>query len=149
MLVIILPHQDDEIGVFHVIDECVHAKRSLLIVYVTDGAWKSTTAATRNTESVTALTRLGVARDDIWFLGQEYAIASEALRLHLDVVYSALYAKLSSRATVSTIYTPAWEGGHPDHDAAAMLALALGRGLGAKALQFPMYSAYHCGWRPY
>lgn len=147
----ILPHQDDEIGVFHVIDECVKARRRLLVVYVTDGAWQSASTATRNAESMAVLTRLGVAQDGVWFLGQERRVANQRLRFHLEETHAALHARLSSGPEVTAIYTPAWEGGHPDHDAAALLAVALARNLGVegKVRQFPMYSAYRCTWRPY
>lgn len=151
MDVLLLPHQDDEIGVFHVIDECVRAGRRLLVVYVTDGAWRSTSAATRNAESRAVLSRLGVAQDGIWFLGQECHVANQKLRFHLEEALAALLARLSSGPEVTAIYTPAWEGGHHDHDAAALLAVVLARRLGAegKVRQFPMYNAYRCGWRPY
>ncbi|MGO9327503.1 MAG: PIG-L deacetylase family protein [Steroidobacteraceae bacterium] len=151
MDVILLPHQDDEIGVFHVIDECVKAGRRLLVIYVTDGAWQRASTSIRNAESMTVLSRLGVAQDRIWFLGQECGVANQNLRLRLEEVHAALLARLSSGPEVSAIYTPAWEGGHPDHDAAALLAVALARRLGSegKVRQYPMYSAYRCSRRPY
>jgi LmbE family N-acetylglucosaminyl deacetylase len=149
--VFLFPHQDDEIGVFHVIDECVKSKWRLMVVYVTDGAWQHTTAAVRNAESSAVLKRLGVSQDSIWFLGQERNVADRGLTSRLEEVFSALQARLSSGPEVTAIYTPAWEGGHPDHDATALLATALGRSLGAegRVRQFPMYSAYRADWLPF
>ena len=123
----------------------------MLIVYVTNGAWRAAGTATRNAESERALTRLGVPRETIWFLGQEHDIANQKLRHHLQETYEAILARLSGGPEVSAIFTPAWEGGHPDHDAIALVALALARQLGIEnnVRQFPMYNAYRCGWRPY
>lgn len=151
MDVFLLPHQDDEIGVFHAIDEGVKAKRPQLIVYVTDGAWQRTSAATRNAESMAVLSRLGVPQDRVWFLGQERNVANQALRFHLEEVHAELRSRISCGPEVTAIYTPAWEGGHPDHDATALLAVALARSLGMvdRVRQFPLYSAYQCRWRPY
>ncbi|GAC1332376.1 MAG: hypothetical protein NVSMB20_03770 [Bradyrhizobium sp.] len=97
------------------------------------------------------MARLGVADDCIWFLGDENGIADQGLRFYLEDVLSGLLARLSAASEITAIYTPAWEGGHVDHDACALLAVALARKLQVqdKVRQFPMYSAYRCRWQPY
>ena len=94
---------------------------------------------------------LAFASNRIWFLGEQLAVPNLGLRHHLERLMSALDVGLAARA-VETIYVPAWEGGHPDHDAAVLLALKLASSKGeypAPVLQFPMYSAYRCWARPY
>lgn len=151
MNVFLLPHQDDEIGILHMIDECMKSRRPLLVAYVTNGAWRSASAATRNAESKAVLSRLGLADDCIWFLGDEDGVADQGLRFRLEQTLSRLLARLTAGSEITAIYTPAWEGGHVDHDACALLAVALARKLRLqnKVRQFPMYSAYRCRWRPY
>ena len=150
MKVFLFPHQDDEFGAFHVIDRAVD-DGDLLIVYLTDGAYGGTSAQTRRAESEAVLHRLGVRDQQIWFLGEQLAVPNLGLRHHLERLISALDVDLAARA-VETIYVPAWEGGHPDHDAAVLLALKLASSNGedpATVSQFPMYSAYRCWARPY
>ncbi|NBJ13489.1 PIG-L deacetylase family protein [Microvirga arsenatis] len=148
----LLPHQDDEFGVFHLLDVAVAADNQPLIVYLTDGAFGRATAAMRNAESTNVLERLGIRKERIWFLGLEQSVPNLGLRHHLENVFTSLLAYLQyMNAEIEGIYSPAFEGGHPDHDAAALLAVALGRHLNIsnQIWQFPLYNSYRCTIRPY
>lgn len=147
----LLPHQDDELGAFHLIESAAQ-QRSCLVVYLTDGAFGRTSAATRDAESTNVLSALGLARENICFLGRELSVSNQRLSGQLDTIHDELIARLSApNIEVGTIYVPAWEGGHPDHDAAALLAMAVAHSLDLRnnVFQFPLYNAYKCKRRPF
>jgi N-acetylglucosamine malate deacetylase 1 len=147
MELFLLPHQDDEFGIFHAIELALAQGRSLLIVYLTDGAYGKANAQIRSAESLRVLSHLGVRRDRIHLLGGSIDVPNLGLRHRLDSVYNSLRVELQRHPPVTSIYTPAWEGGHPDHDAAALLAVALSRKLGIEnTFQFPLYNADR--WNP-
>jgi LmbE family N-acetylglucosaminyl deacetylase len=147
MELFLLPHQDDEFGVFHVIERTLEQERNLLIVYLTNGAYGNASAQIRSAESLRVLDRLGVKRNRILFLGQHIDVPNLGLRHRLDSLYNSLGVELQRHPPVTSIYTPAWEGGHPDHDAAALLAVALSHKLGVENIfQFPLYNADR--WSP-
>jgi LmbE family N-acetylglucosaminyl deacetylase len=149
MIALLLPHQDDEFGAFGIIDRCVEAGLVLQVFYLTDGAANGHSPQVRNSESLNVLERLGVRRDRVRFLGDEFRSPDGHLASNLAEVFGALLKALPGRT--KAIYVPAWEGGHPDHDAAALVAVALGRELGiANAVfQFPLYNAYRCRILPF
>ena len=131
-------HQDDEYGVAAVLEE--EACRGARCVYLTDGAGKGASPRVRDEESRRVLTRLGVRPEAMHFVGSDEKIHDGQLVDHLERALSLV------RATVPTgierIYTLAWEGGHQDHDAVHLVALAYGLEIGAEVLQFPLYNGY-------
>lgn len=120
----LFPHQDDEFGVFHQIEQERRAGRRVFCIFVTDG---STTAdpLRRNAESCSVLQRLGVAQDDILFIGQELGIADGFLHTRVEALAERLNAFVASHPEIVSCYVPAWEGGHPDHDLLHAIALHL------------------------
>lgn len=149
MIALLLPHQDDEFGAFGVIDRCVDAGLALRVFYLTDGAASGHSPRVRNAESLDVLGRLGVPPDRVRFLGDELRSPDGHLASNLQDIFGALLASLPP--STSTIYVPAWEGGHPDHDAAALVAVALGHELRIEnsVFQFPLYNAYRCRLLPF
>src|SRR5437763_1655897 len=135
-------------GAFRTIERCLQAGGALVVAYLTDGGARGVPPALRNAESLQVLGQLGVRPDQVHFLGTELDVPDGHLVSHLETVYRRL---LTLRPT--TIYTTAWEGGHPDHDAAALLAVALGRTLGIaddvwqfslyNAVRWPLLSVFH------
>lgn len=137
-------HQDDEFGVFHVIEACRRQGRRVVCAYFTRGA--GALAARRNAESARVLARLGVAGEDILFAGDELGIDDGALYTALDRAGDRMMRWLASFAAVENIYAPAWEGGHHDHDALhALAAHAADRlGLLPRLRQYALYNRYRC-----
>lgn len=120
----LFPHQDDEFGVFYQIEQERRVGRRVMCIYVTDG---STTAdpLRRNAESRAVLQRLGVAKDDIMFIGQELGIADGLLHTRVEALARWLDAFVASLPGIESCYVPAWEGGHPDHDLLHAITLHL------------------------
>ena len=113
-------------------------------VFLTDGAGKGASAATRDDESRAVLTSLGVPTTNQLFIGSSAHIPDGQLVLHLDRAWQALVQLADSRS-ISRIYSLAYEGGHQDHDAAHVLAVVLAQ---RRRLLHPAWLApfYH-GWR--
>jgi len=51
MELFLLPHQDDEFGIFHVIEQALAQRRNFLIVYLTDGAYGKASTQIRSAKS--------------------------------------------------------------------------------------------------
>ena len=136
-------HQDDEFGVFARIAECRRRGLRVACAYLTDGQTAAATAERRNRESLAVLARLGVAREDVRFAGQELGIGDARLPLHLGTAAQWIDAWIAGFARVDSLHVTAWEGGHHDHD--ALHALAVGaasrHGLLARTWQYSLYQA--------
>lgn len=137
-------HQDDEFGVFHVIDTCRRRGQRVVCAYFTRGSGEL--AARRNAESIHVLGRLGVAPDNIVFAGDELGIDDGALYLSLERTEAWIERWFSSFGAIESIHVLAWEGGHHDHDALHVLATGVAerRGLLSRLRQFALYNGYRC-----
>jgi LmbE family N-acetylglucosaminyl deacetylase len=147
-ILILLAHQDDEIVVAPVIVWLRRHERPIRVVYLTNGGSGRSTQVVRNSESTRALASLGLGSTDIRFLGADLAVPDGELFRHLASTYSALAKECESAGQLGAVFTLAWEGGHPDHDAAHVLAIRLARerGLEEHVWQLPFYRAG--GWGP-
>jgi LmbE family N-acetylglucosaminyl deacetylase len=137
-------HQDDEFGVFHVIDACRRRGQRVVCAYLTRGV--DGVAPRRNAESVRVLARLGVSRDDIVFAGDELGIDDATLYTALERADGWIERWFSSFEAIDTIHVLAWEGGHHDHDALHALAAQVADRLGLlpRLRQFPLYNGFRC-----
>ena len=136
--VFLFAHQDDEFGVYALLDQYHRSGVRVRCAYLTDGAAAGVSAATRNAESVAVLGQLGVAREDIVFAGELLAIADAALPRHLGRAADWLRGWLGQP---DSLHLPAWEGGHHDHDAlhAVAIELAFELDLLERTTQFALY----------
>lgn len=135
-----------------IIGDAKRNAEAVAIVYLTDGGGGAASPATRNDESRRALTALGVnVVSEVFFMGERKGIADGLLYRHMSAAHDALKALSATLAPVSKIYTHAWEGGNPDHDAAYVLALGAGHHLGIsdQVFQVPFYRATRRGPLPF
>ena len=144
--IFLFAHQDDETGTLQKILDEIQNGRKVLCVYLTNDVKNTEVTARRNRESVTVLTKLGIARDNIIFAGAELNIHDGDLLNHLAAARLWLEKFLSRQQSISTIYLPAWEGGHHDHDAlhALGITVAAHARLEEQTQQFPLYNAFNC-----
>jgi len=138
-------HQDDEFGVFAAIEHELRLQRRVVCVYMTDGGFGGVAPARRNAESLDVLGRLGVDSADIHFLGEAAAIANTQLYRAMLTGWHTLIERIAALGAIAALYVPAWEGGHPDHDAACAIGVLLRERLqlGDAARQFSLYNG--CG----
>lgn len=137
-------HQDDEFGVFHLIDECRRQGRRVACAYLTRGV--NGLAGTRNEESLHVLVQLGVDARDVVFAGDLLAIDDAHLPLSLEAAGNWISEWIGSFGAVQRIHVTAWEGGHHDHDALHALTLhaANRHALLPKVRQFALYNHKGC-----
>ncbi|MDF4002847.1 PIG-L family deacetylase [Luteibacter sp. PPL552] len=139
----VFAHPDDEFFCIPFIRDAVKELHEVRFVYLTDGAWGGQSASRRIQESLRVLSRYGVNASQVHFLGHEMNIPDGKLHLHLSAAYEAIRSLCGERLT--NVFSPAWEGGHQDHDATHALALAVALDCpAAKAYQFPLYNAAGC-----
>lgn len=138
----IFPHADDEFAVSALIRDCTQSSTRVVCAYMTDGAFGGQSTERRERETVSALDGLCVAEHDILFLGKRHRIPDGSLHLNLERALDVLTIVAESFEGPVRLFCPAWEGGHQDHDAAHVLALALAArlGPGTGVWQFPLYN---------
>jgi LmbE family N-acetylglucosaminyl deacetylase len=139
-----LAHQDDEFGAQKLIDDAVALGIMVSGVYMTQ-AKDPQVNALRNHESLKVVLRLGVCAENISFAGEELNILDGQLQWHLAAVADWVHEAMVKHDPLH-IWIPAWEGGHPDHDAlhAVVVELAAVRGLLGRVQQFPLYNGWRC-----
>ena len=139
-----LAHQDDEFGAQKLIDDAVALGIQVHCVFLTQAPDPDLNAR-RNQESLSVLLRLGVCEEAVSFAGEDLNILDGQLQWHLAEVADWVNKAMVNHDPLH-IWIPAWEGGHPDHDAlhAVVVELAAAHGLLGRVLQFPLYNGWHC-----
>ena len=147
---LVAPHQDDETigaGVW------MHRKgEGLNILHLTDGSPADMADATahgftsreayaeaRRKELRAALSDLNLSDDQY----REFGFVDKTLYLHLPELITRIRATLEE-IRPSLVLSPAYEGGHPDHDSAAF-AIAVARRQAGWDFAHREYRLYHAG----
>jgi LmbE family N-acetylglucosaminyl deacetylase len=140
----LLAHQDDEVFVASRLAFELERGAVLHLAYLTSGVAATAVSTIREKESEKFLAGLGIAPEQLTFLGRQVGIADALLVEHLEVCLQALMQTFSGMV-FDKIYAPAWEGGHHDHDAAFLIGVALSQRLGLEAncWQFYLYNGYN------
>jgi LmbE family N-acetylglucosaminyl deacetylase len=140
--IFLLAHPDDDIFVRPVIRGSLRVSRRVVVIYLTNGAAGGRFAPSRRRqEALVALRSAGVRDDDIHFTGIVGDVPDGGLFDHLATSLDSILAALQGLCLPSRVISHAWEGGHPDHDAAHLLAIATARRLDclSDSLAFPSY----------
>lgn len=139
-------HQDDEVGIFQKLIDEQYTGCQIQCVYLTDHPEKGLATKIRNQESINVLRKLGIDQDSIHFAGELLSITDGSLLEHLDQAGIWLEQFIRSCLPIKAIYVPAWEGGHPDHDAVHALGVVIANKLGMSnfTYQYSLYNGYQC-----
>ncbi len=142
-LIIVIAHQDDEIGLFNRIYNFKN-KNNVYIFYLTSGLNKilnKNNINYRNRESIKVLKKLGVLEKNIIFLGDKPQIKNQELYHNLFPIYKKLVHNLKKIKGKKIIYTHSLEGGHLDHDCCYYISRQLIKNFKEieKIFQFPSY----------
>ena len=146
---IIAPHPDDEtIGAAIWMDR--HRGRDFTVLHITDGSphdladaraagfhTRRAYAAARRRELYDALSLAGVTRRQC----RVFSYVDKEVYLHLPELIERM-AALIDKLRPSQVLSPAYEGGHPDHDSAA-LAVAAARTRVSSPFRHREYPLYH------
>lgn len=146
LAIFLFAHQDDETAVFQTILDELNMNRQVLCLFFTTGMKKESNASQRNNESISVLTKLGVEREDIYFIGDELCISDGDLINSMPQVANWFEHDLLKKDHVVRMYVPAWEGGHPDHDALHAISVVIGQKFQRLSLmrQYSLYNGYRC-----
>jgi len=141
MNLFLFAHQDDEYGVYPLLEQLTDRGEAICVIYLTSGTLDGRRSDRRNRESTGVLGELGVAGSNLHFLGGEHNFPDGRLCEHLDAVSEAALALLRDLPAPARIFSPAWEGGHQDHDATCIIAchLAVTFDCLEQSRQFPLY----------
>lgn len=136
----ILAHFDDEYFALPMILEERRAGVSQRFLYVADYA-DAELSQRRLAETAAFLGALGVASDDIVHVGRGTGAMDGNVRAAAAKALQATREALRQVGAVERLVVTAWEGGHPDHDACALIAVRLAEELGHPRIeQFALYS---------
>ncbi len=138
-VLILLAHHDDEFFLAPLIQDEVRAGSDLRVVFLTHGSAFGADAQARVAESDRVLSRLGVAPGSVAQLGAELGIFDRGLMDDTARAHAALTQRFPASG-FDRVYLMAWEGGHPDHDAAHRIGIGFAAGSGAELYEFPLYN---------
>lgn len=132
-------HPDDEMALFPWILDAASDGSRVHCVWLTDGGWGGQSIERRCEESRRVLVDLGVAPEDMHFAGAELGIPDGDLHRRLPSAVDWLLGRFGHMSPGTSLWIPAWEGGHPDHDASHLAGHALARHSAIQPLQFSLY----------
>jgi N-acetylglucosamine malate deacetylase 1 len=139
-VVFLLAHFDDEYCALPLILQARAAGEACHFLYVADYR-RPRTAARRLAETRAFLRRYGLPPERARHLGEGSGVFDGEVAAGIATILARARQVLADLAPVTRFVTPAWEGGHPDHDACAAMAviLAAERG-GTPVQQFGLYN---------
>jgi len=142
-IVYILAHFDDEYAALPLIRRAAAAGDGQRFIHVADYR-DAAMGARRRRETAAFLTAQGIAADRLVHLGAGAGWFDGELHRHAAPAYEALKAAVPE--AVDRIVVTAWEGGHPDHDVCAAMAVKLAAERGAAVDQFGLYQGRDMPW---
>jgi len=128
-VVYLFAHFDDEYCALPLVTGGVAAGEDPYFLYVADYATPGL-AHRRFAETRALLAHLGADPARAIHVGAGTGALDGAVHRALPAAYAAIRAAVAGVGPVSRIVTPAWEGGHMDHDMCAMMAARLASTLG-------------------
>lgn len=142
-VVYLLAHFDDEYCALPLIWQARREGKDQRFLYLADYR-DPALAARRLAETKAFLARQGVAPEAVRHVGAGTGAYDQSVFRSLPALWPAVEAAVAD-AVVEAVVTPAWEGGHMDHDACAVLAVRLAAARGAQARQFSLYNGKGIG----
>jgi LmbE family N-acetylglucosaminyl deacetylase len=148
LVVFLFAHQDDEFGVLHQIEQEVKFGASVYCVYTTTGVVSGANPKQRNRESIEVLESLGVDSKRILFQGEILNIPDGQALDNVVALRTWLVNWIQNHQSIRTLYVPAWEGGHPDHDILHAVAVKVMKNDLSRTViwQYPLYNSYGLKW---
>jgi hypothetical protein len=140
--IILLPHQDDEIGILAELEN-IRINHKVIFLFLTSGDIRKNCSPTRDKESLKALNFFDYKSEDIYFLSKNTNARDTKLIFNINKTLCEILRIINIK-NVKKIYYPAWEGGHEDHDACHIIAIGINKAAKNKIdfFQFPLYNGY-------
>jgi hypothetical protein len=140
----ILAHFDDEYCALPLIRRRVREGRDQRFLYVADYATEALTA-TRFSETRALLAHLGVDPDCAVHVGRGTGALDGAVYRRGEAALAAVGEAVAAIGPVERFVTPAWEGGHMDHDMCALIGTLLAKRQRVPVEQFSLYNGKGLG----
>ena len=126
LFIYLFPHQDDEIGVISSLINELRTGNEVLCFYLT----KSSQGIDRDNESINYFKHMNIYKKGRQvFLGSQIPIIDQSLSNNLQKIFNYICEAISRNEKKYnrniTIIAPSFEGGHPDHDSAYVIALKI------------------------
>jgi len=137
-VVYILAHLDDEYCAAPLIWQARREGLDQHLLYLADYRDRRM-GRRRLAETRAYVARQGLPPERAQAIGLDGGIFDGALHLRVPDLLALVLEAVSGVGQISRIVTPAWEGGHMDHDVCAWLGVRLGERLGAPVRQFSLY----------
>lgn len=139
--IFLLPHQDDELGVItSIIDSIKKPDCSTYCIYLSTNP----NNIDRDKESKNFFKFLNLSSIKQIFLGSHLGIYDLKVSNNLNKLYKYLFLFLNNNFPQNiklNIYTPSYEGGHPDHDSSYVIGLKINKNFnGSNHFTFPLYN---------
>jgi LmbE family N-acetylglucosaminyl deacetylase len=145
--VYVLAHFDDEYLALPLILKGLREGRRQHFIYLADYA-DARLADRRLEETRSLLHSIGLDPTQAIHVGRDTGVLDGKMHLSLGAAMQAARAALKRFDKIDRLITPAWEGGHPDHDVCAILTARLAGEFGSPAvLQFSLYNGQNLPWR--
>ncbi|HEX5313600.1 MAG TPA: PIG-L family deacetylase [Gammaproteobacteria bacterium] len=140
-VLVLLAHNDDEYFAALRIGEEVRLGSRVRVAYLTHGSIYGADSEARFAESAAVLAASGIRGEDMLAIGRREDIFDLKLHERAGDAYAALRGALAG-ISIDRLYLPAWEGGHPDHDACHLIGVAFARerGLLGQTYELPCYN---------
>lgn len=132
----------------HQVEKQIKFGSMVYCVYVTTGVAFNEDPKSRNEESLKVLTALGVARKNIFFMGEALGIPDGNVSTCGLIFSQWLLTWVQQCQSLTTVYIPAWEGGHTDHDAlhAVTIETISNNFTEITLWQYPLYDSKGLKW---
>jgi len=140
-ILFVFAHQDDEYPILSRLTYELLNRNEIICIYLTNGNGYNADPYRRNEESRNILSSFGVKDENIQFLGTEHGIDDGMLVRSVDRAFGLSIKRLTG---IHKVFCLAWEGGHPDHDASHLIALAIAKKMGIlnETYQFSIYNGF-------
>jgi LmbE family N-acetylglucosaminyl deacetylase len=135
-VIFLLAHHDDELFIATLLKRLSARHKEIACAWLTRGGLKG---REREAESIRAMELLGIDSSRLYF----FRLPDRSAFDYIEEV-SLRLKRLLARLHIASVFVPAFEGGHPDHDAAQLAAaLALAQMDREISLyEFPLYNRY-------
>ena len=139
--IIVLPHLDDEFALVPLIKSITNINsKNLKVIYCAERIFDPhEKKRKRRNESFTALKLLGCLEENITYLNDSFEVIDLQLSASAKNIYSFI-ENLYFKKKFDSLITLNFEGGHPDHDALALIVDKFTKTYNVESIYVPSYN---------
>ena len=139
-ILVLLPHLDDEFALIPFLKKIASRHDYYIhVIYCAERINKKENLLVRRKENIKALIKIGINIKDIIYLNDYFEINDLELYKSSQNIYNFVKSK-QNYINYNQIVTLNLEGGHPDHDALAMIVEKIIQKTNIKVKYFPAYN---------